>query len=88
MKLKPGFLFHEIDGEHLVVASGPAAETFSGMIRNNDTANFIYHLLEQEQTEASLADAVCAAYDAPRARVEQDIRRLVAQMREAGILDE
>lgn len=88
MKLKSGFLFHDVNGEHLVVAAGPAAEQFSGLIRNNDTADFIYRLLEQDQTEASLADAVCAAYDAPRDQVEQDVRRLIKQMREAGFLDE
>lgn len=87
MKLKAGFVFHEIDGEHLVVATGPAAEHFSGLIRNNDTADFLYRLLEQEQTEDSLVEAVCQAYDAPRARVEEDVRRLVNQLREAGLLD-
>lgn len=88
MKLKPGFLFHDIDGEHLVVATGPAAEAFTGLIRNNDTADFIYRLLQQEQTEASITEAVCRAYDAPRARVEEDVHRLIGQLREAGLLDE
>lgn len=88
MKLKPGFIFHDIDGEHLVVATGPAAETFTGLIRNNDTADFIYRQLQREQTEASLTEAVCQAYDAPRALVEEDVHRLVNQLREAGLLDE
>lgn len=88
MKLKSGFIMQDIDGEHLVVATDEAAKQFSGLIRNNETADFIYRLLKEEQTEASLVEAVCQAYDAPRVRVEEDVRRLVGQMRDAGLLDE
>lgn len=88
MKLKSGFILQDIDGEHLAVATGEAAEHFSGLIRNNDTADFIYRLLERDQTEASLVEAVCETYDAPRDRVEEDVRRLVSQMRQAGLLEE
>ena len=88
MKLKPGFVFHDIDDEHLVVPTGEASQHFNGLIRNNATANLVYHLLEQDTTEAAIVDALYARYEAPREQIQQDVRSLLEQMRAADILDE
>lgn len=88
MKLKPGFIFHDIEDEHLVVATGEASRHFNGLIRNNATADFIYRLLEQDTTEEAIVDALYQHYQAPREQISQDIHALLEQMRAAGILDE
>lgn len=88
MKLKPGFIFHDIDQEHLVVATGEASRHFNGLIRNNATADVIYRLLEQETTEEAIVDALYERYQAPREQIRQDVHALLEQMRAAGILDE
>lgn len=88
MKLKPGFIFHDIEEEHLVVATGEASQHFNGLIRNNESANFIYRLLERETTEEAIVDAMYAQYQAPRDQISQDVHALLEQMRAAGILDE
>lgn len=88
MKLREGFVFHNMGDEHLVVATGPAADRFSGLIRNNETADFLFRLLCRDVTEEELADALCGRYEVDRARALADVQALLAQLREAGVLDE
>lgn len=88
MKLKEGFILHDVGGEHIVVASGEAAKHFNGMARNNGTADFIFRQLTKETSQEAIVDAVLSEYDAPRAVVESDVAKLIAKLREAGFLDE
>lgn len=72
----------------MAVATGKAGRDFNGLIRNNDTANFIFERLLTETTESAIVDAMLEEYDAPRDVVEEDVHRIIAKLREAGLLDE
>lgn len=88
MKLKEGLILHDTGGEHMVVATGEAGNNFNGLIRNNDTAHFIYRQLLGETTEEKIVDAMLEKYDAPREVIAADVHRIITQIREAGLLDE
>lgn len=88
MKLKEGFLLHQAGEETLVVASGPAASVFNGLIRNNGTAGFIFEQLQHPTTEEAIVDAMEERYDAPREQIAGDVRRIVERLRSEGFLDE
>lgn len=88
MKLKEGFMTHEVGGEHMVVAAGEAGKIFNGLIRNNKTAGFIYDMLLQETTEEQIVDAMLEKYEASREQVLADVRRIIGEIRKAGFLDE
>lgn len=88
MKLKDGFLLHQTGDETLVVASGPAASVFNGLIRNNGTAGFIFEQLQHQTTEEAIVDAMEARYDAPREQIAGDVHRMVERLRSEGFLDE
>lgn len=88
MKLKDGFLLHQTGEETLVVARGPAASVFNGLIRNNETAGFIFAQLQQPTTEEAIVAAMEARYDAPREQIAADVHRLVERLRAEGFLDE
>ncbi len=88
MKLKEGFLLHRAGDETLVVANGPAAAVFNGLIRNNDTAGFIFEQLQRPTTEAAIVDAMVRRYDAPRQRIADDVHAMVQRLRDEGFLDE
>lgn len=49
MKLKNGFITHEIDGEQIMVATGKIS--FAGLVRSNKTAAFIVDSLKTETTK-------------------------------------
>lgn len=88
MKLKEGFVLHDVGKEHMMVAVEDAAESFNGLVRNNDTADFVYKMLLKDTTEEKIVDAMFAEYDAPREILAADVHRLIEQMRKAGFLDE
>lgn len=87
MKLKDGFMLHTVNGEHMAVATGKAAANFHGLIRNNETANFIYQCLLKETTPDAIAKALCAEYDVPEEQALRDVQKLIQQLDAAGLLE-
>lgn len=88
MKLKPGFIRHNVCGEHMVVATGQARQNFHGLIRNNATADTLFELLMEETTEDDLVAAMCQRYDADSARIAADVHHMLDRLRQAGFLQE
>lgn len=88
MRIKEGFVMHQIGGEYMAVATGKVAEEFTGFVRNNETADFIFSLLQKDTTEEAIVDAMCEKYDGDRMQMAEDVKLFVEQMRTAGFLDE
>jgi hypothetical protein len=86
MKLKPGFVTHKVGKEQMMVAAGPAARSFHGLVRSNETAAFIINCLKKETTEEAIVEAMLAEYEAPRETVARDVHRVIEQLREIGAL--
>ncbi len=88
MRLKEGFILHSVGDEHMAVATGEAAKGFNGIVRNNETAAYIFSLLQEETTEEAIVEAMCARYDAEESRIREDVHILIEKIREAGFLHE
>ena len=88
MRVKEGFILHNIGEEYMAVATGEAAEHFNGIVRGNETVAYIFELLQKETTEEKMVDAMCERYEVDRDIVERDVKNIVAKMREAGFLHE
>ena len=86
MKLKSGFITHEMDGEQIMVAAGGVK--FSGLVRSNQTAAFIVNCLKTETTPDKIVDAIVAEYDAPREVIAADVKMVLAKLRSIGAIDE
>lgn len=86
MKLNHAFLAHEDGGQKLLVSTG--ASQFSGLVRSNDTAGFIISCLEKDTTEAEILAAMQQKYDGPKEAMERDVKKIIAQLREIGALDD
>ncbi len=88
MKLKDGFVLHDVASSHVAVATGEVGEQFSGLVRNNDTAHFIFTKLMEETTEQDIVAAMVEEFDAPKETIEQDVHQILSQFRDEGFLDE
>ena len=86
MKLKTGFITHQVGKEQMMVAAGPAAKVFHGLVRSNETAAFIVNCLKKETSEEAIVDAMLEQYEAPRETVAADVHRVVEKLREIGAL--
>ena len=87
MKLKKGIVLGNVDGNSFAIATGKLASQLNGIINNNKTAATVFELLQTEQTEESLVEAMFAKYDAPKEVIRADVQELLAKMDALGILE-
>ena len=87
MKLKPGFVTHNVGKEQMMVAAGPAARSFHGLVRSNETAAFIVDCLKKETTEQEIVEAMLQEYDAPAEVIARDVHSVVEKLQEIGALE-
>lgn len=86
MKLKQGFITHNMGGEQVMVGTG--AVSFAGLVKSNETAAFIVDCLKKETSKEAIVDAMLKEYDAPREVIERDVERILQTLRSIGALDE
>lgn len=86
MKLKNGFVTHEMGGEQIMVATGETS--FAGLVHSNLTAGFIVDCLKQETTKEEIVEKMLAKYDATREVIEADVDKILAKLRSINALDE
>ncbi len=88
MKLKDGIVTNSIDGESFAVATGKAAKSFNGLIKNNPTAAYIFELLKTEQTEDSIVAAMLKKYDADEAVIRADVQELITLLKSKNLIED
>ncbi len=87
MKLKDGIVLGNIDGQDFAIATGSLSSTLSGIINNNESANYIFKLLQKEQTEQSIISAMLDRYDAPEDEIKADVKEFLATLDSYGVLE-
>ena len=87
MKLKEGIVPGNIDGQDFAIATGKLSAEVQGIINNNETANYIFKLLQKEQTVESIVSNMTERYDAPKEEIENDVKELLETLDSYGILE-
>lgn len=88
MKILEGFCLREVLGEKIAVPTGPVAAKLSGIAAMNETGEFIFNLLQTEQTEETLLAALLAEYDVSEEEARKDLKELLEIFRHHGLLVE
>lgn len=88
MRLKKGFVMHNIGDEYMAVATGDLLQDFYGYVRNNETAADIFRLLQEEISLEKVVDAMYQKYDVDREILVHDVSEIVEKFRKAGFLEE
>ena len=87
MKLKDGFVSHELDGENIVI--NVKKDQFSGIIRTNETAAFIFDCLKQDTTIEEITNKLVNEYEnAKYDEVYKDVEEVINKLREINALDD
>ena len=88
MKLKKGFVTYQLGEDQMMVAAGPAAKQFHGMVRSNETAAFIVDCLKQETTPEAIVDAMMERYtDVEREQVARGVAGVIEKLQSIGALE-
>lgn len=86
MKLKDGFVTHEMGGEQIMVATGAAV--FAGLVRSNSTAGFIVDCLKEDTTRDAIVAKMLEKYDASEDVIAADVDKIIGKLRSINALDE
>lgn len=87
MKINSNFLTHQSKDEYYMIPTSNAK--FSGIVKNNETANFIIECLKTETTEGEIIEKILREYDVEdKSKVENDVRNIINQLRKIGAIDE
>ncbi len=81
MKIKPGFMLRQLGENYVVVALGPAAEEFKGIIRLNPAGAFLWKRLGGAgASEDELVAALLGEYDVDEAAARADTAKFLADI--------
>lgn len=86
MHIVPGFLVREIVGEIVAIPSGQAAHQLSGLVALNGTGKYLFDLLQAEQTQESLVNALMDTYDVDFATAQADVSAFLKLLQEHHLL--
>ena len=87
MRIKKKFVLREIAGEYVLVPVGEAARELNGIVTVTELGAFLWNLLQEEQTEQTLLNAVLDAYAVEEERARQDIRGFLQLLRDNHLMD-
>lgn len=88
MKLVEGFCIRKILDETVIIPTGKAAHCLSGLISVNETGEFLFELLQTEQTIDSLVTELLKEFEVEKKTAEADVEAFVKVLIENDMLEE
>ncbi len=88
MKIKSGFLLHEMGDEYVVVPIEERTMEFHGMIRLNGTGAFLWKQMQSAFTKESLTAALLDTYEVDEETAAHTAEAFVRKLWNAGVVEE
>ncbi|MBQ7415718.1 MAG: PqqD family protein [Oscillospiraceae bacterium] len=88
MHIVPGFVVRQIAGETIAIPAGPAARELSGLLALNGSGKVLFDLLQTEQSEADLVQALLDNYEIDADTAQADVAEFLGILRSNGVLIE
>ena len=87
MKLVEGFSIRKILDETVIIPTGKAAHCLSGLISVNETGEFLFELLQTEQTVDSLVTELLREFEVDEGTAKTDTEAFVKVLIENEMLE-
>lgn len=89
MKIKDGFIYRQVAGQHVVIPVGENIADFNGIVNLNETAAFMWLKLQEGSSQEQLVAALQHEFDVDAQQALQDVAAFVQDLRELkAIADE
>ncbi len=88
MKIKEGFMLRHVGDQIVVVALGEASKDFNGIIRLNETGEFLWNKMTHSIGKKQLVAALMEEYPVNEATASRDVTAFVMKLKEAHLLEE
>ena len=86
MKVNQDYELRDILDEHIVLPKGNEMEDFSGAIVLSEVSAFVWNLLQEDVSEEQILDRVTQEYEVGREQAAEDLRKLLSQLDDYGVL--
>jgi methyltransferase-like protein len=86
MRVAPGFIVRQIAGDTVAIPSGESAHRLSGLISLNESGKFLFEMLQTEQTESSLIQAMLENFEVDAITAKQDVVEFISILQECNLL--
>ena len=86
MKIKNGFLLHQVAGQTVVLPTGGELD-LNVMITLNETGRFLWERLQNETDRESLTQALLTEYDVDAATARGCVDAFVDKLNDNGFLE-
>lgn len=87
MKISSGFILRKVAGQNVVVPVGGNVMNFNAAITLNESATFLWKLLEEERSEEDLLTALTKEYNVDEETAKADIKVFLNVLKEHSILE-
>ena len=88
MRIVSGFVVRQIAGETIAIPTGAAARELSGLIALNGSGRTLFDLLQTEQTQEALVQALLDTYEVDAATAQADVTEFLEILRSNDVLIE
>lgn len=90
MHISPDYILRDVAGQSIVIPTGSAALDFSGLISLNETARFLFTLLQSEQvySQQELVEKMLETYEIDATTAAADVAEFIAMLQEHHMLAE
>ena len=86
-KVKDYFMMRDVVGDHVVIARGPAAIEFNGVLILNESCAFLWEQLQNYMDVQEMANILSEKYSIEMERAIGDVQKCVSKMLEYELLD-
>ena len=87
MRVKDGFVLRNMGGQPVVVSVGSGTKIFNGMVKLNETGEFLWKQLKDNETEEDLVKAVLDKYDVSEEIARNDVYDFITALKTPGIIE-
>lgn len=87
MKIKEGFLVHEVAGNYVVIKIGQEAVNFNGLITLSESAKLLWDLLKDGAEVKDLVNKLLSEYDIDEETATNDTLEFIESLKKNNILE-
>lgn len=85
MKINPQYKLRKVGGMNIVVST--AGMDFQGIITVNETAEFIWRMLEKGAEKQEIISALAAECNETQEKIAPDVEEFINKLKGAGIVE-
>ena len=88
LKAKKDYVLRKIADENILVPIGKGIANFSGVIYVNDSAAFLWKLLQSDTTIVKLEEALVAEYKISEKLAKEDVQKFIDILEQHNMLED